>query len=59
MPPGYISIILRKNNFSQLWNFTIPFHRTVYSGYKGQVYKGHPVIRDRMIGTESLPFNVV
>ena len=25
---------------------------TVHSGYKGHVYKGQPVIRDRLAGTE-------
>ena len=29
------------------------------SGYEEHVYKGQPVIRDSMAGTESFPFNLV
>ena len=40
-----------------LWN-SLPCHiqklDTAHSGYKGHVYKGQPLIRDRLAGTESL-----
>ena len=29
---------------------------TVHSGYKEHIYKGQPVIRDTLAGTESFPF---
>ena len=32
---------------------------TVHSRYKGHVYKGQPLIRDRLAGTESFSFIVV
>ena len=32
---------------------------TVQSRYTGHVYKAQPVIRDRLAGAESFPFNAV
>ena len=37
----------------------VEYRYTVHSGYKGHVYKGQPVIRDRLAGTESFPFILV
>ena len=34
-------------------------YNRVYSRYKGHVYKGQSVIRDRLAGTESFPFMAV
>ena len=46
---------------SSIWKVELSAgdHNTVHSGYKGHVYKGQPVIRDRLAGTELFPFILV